>query len=230
MAALIAAATGLPPDVATATLRRGPFAVRPIDEAVIAEQRAAADIFHQIGVIPRSVDVREVAWRGWRPSRAHRRGPRRSHPPPAIYAPASQPDWLQSSSGVCSVAVGFEERIMNTLAIVVVASLAAASAAPAAFAQAGYGGPGGGPAVWTLDARIAEVERSLDKGAADGALDRREYDNAKRVVRDIKVHEREYMDSHGGQLDPSVRLRFEEDLDTIIGQTHWKRQEWRRPW
>jgi aliphatic sulfonates family ABC transporter substrate-binding protein len=68
VAGLIAAATGLPPDVAAATLRRGPFAVKPIDDAVIAQQQAAADIFQQIGAIPNAVDVRAAAWRGWRPA------------------------------------------------------------------------------------------------------------------------------------------------------------------
>ncbi len=68
VAALIASATGLPPEVAAATLRRGPFAVKPIDDAIIAEQQAAADVFRQAGVISEAVDIRAVTWRGWRGS------------------------------------------------------------------------------------------------------------------------------------------------------------------
>ena len=65
VAAVIARATGLPPEIAAATLRRGPFAVRPIDEATIAEQQACADLFFAVGALPKAVDVRTAAWRRW---------------------------------------------------------------------------------------------------------------------------------------------------------------------
>ena len=65
VAGLIAEATGLPPDIAAATLRRGPFAVRPIDDAVIAQQQAAADVFRGVGAIPGRIDIRAAVWRGW---------------------------------------------------------------------------------------------------------------------------------------------------------------------
>jgi sulfonate transport system substrate-binding protein len=65
VADMIVRATGLPRDIAAATLRRGPFAVRPIDDAVIAQQQACADLFHAVGAIPKAIDVRADAWRGW---------------------------------------------------------------------------------------------------------------------------------------------------------------------
>jgi sulfonate transport system substrate-binding protein len=65
VAGIIATATGLPPDIAAATLRRGPFAVRPMDDAVIAAQQVAADVFHDVGAIPARLDVRSITWRGW---------------------------------------------------------------------------------------------------------------------------------------------------------------------
>jgi hypothetical protein len=36
--------------------------------------------------------------------------------------------------------------------------------------------------------------------------------------------------AHGGQLDPTEERHFEDDLDKVIGETHWVRPEWRRPW
>jgi sulfonate transport system substrate-binding protein len=65
VAGVIAKASGLPPDVTVAMLRRGPFAVRPVDEAIVAQQQACADIFRDIGAIPRAIDVGKDAWRGW---------------------------------------------------------------------------------------------------------------------------------------------------------------------
>ncbi len=63
---LIASATGLPEDIAAAALRRGPLAVRPVDEAAIVAQQASADIFRADGALPARVDVRAAAWQGWR--------------------------------------------------------------------------------------------------------------------------------------------------------------------
>jgi len=65
VASVIATSSGLPPDVAVAMLRRGPFAVRPIDDAIVAQQQACADVFRDIGAIPRAIDVGKDAWRGW---------------------------------------------------------------------------------------------------------------------------------------------------------------------
>ncbi len=63
---VIAAATGLPEEIAAASLRRGALAVRPVDDAVIAAQQVAADVFQAIGAIPARIDFRAAAWRGWR--------------------------------------------------------------------------------------------------------------------------------------------------------------------
>jgi sulfonate transport system substrate-binding protein len=63
---LIADATGLPQDIAAASLRRGPLAVRPVDEVVIVAQQASADVFQAIGAIPSHVEIRAAAWQGWR--------------------------------------------------------------------------------------------------------------------------------------------------------------------
>jgi len=62
---LVSQATGLPQDIVAASLRRGPYAVAPVDDAALAGQQASADIFREIGAIPARVDVRAAAWRGW---------------------------------------------------------------------------------------------------------------------------------------------------------------------
>lgn len=65
VAAVIAQASGLPLEIAAASLRRGPFAVRPMDDVIIAQQQACADLFREVGAIPKPIDVRAAAWRGW---------------------------------------------------------------------------------------------------------------------------------------------------------------------
>jgi sulfonate transport system substrate-binding protein len=68
--ALIQAATGLPANIVATGLRRGPFAVVPVSDAVIKAQQANADIFQRLGVIPAAVDVRTAAWTRWAPATA----------------------------------------------------------------------------------------------------------------------------------------------------------------
>jgi aliphatic sulfonates family ABC transporter substrate-binding protein len=65
VAGFLASGAGLPLDVAAASLRRGPFRVRPMDENIIAAQQRAADVFLDIGAIPTRIDVAADAWRGW---------------------------------------------------------------------------------------------------------------------------------------------------------------------
>jgi aliphatic sulfonates family ABC transporter substrate-binding protein len=64
---IVAAASGLPPDIVEASLRRGALAVDPMTPDVVARQQASADIFQSIGAIPAHVSVADAAWTGWRP-------------------------------------------------------------------------------------------------------------------------------------------------------------------
>lgn len=66
VARIIAAATGLPADIAQAALRRGRYAVDPLDDAILAGQQQVADTFHAIGAIPKAIRVRDAAWLGWK--------------------------------------------------------------------------------------------------------------------------------------------------------------------
>jgi sulfonate transport system substrate-binding protein len=59
----IAPLQGLPADIVEASLRRYEFSVRPLSDAVIAEQQRIADTFHQLKLIPKPVSVKEASWK-----------------------------------------------------------------------------------------------------------------------------------------------------------------------
>lgn len=62
--ALIAAATGLDPEVARLFLgRRPPSPVAPLGASVIATQQALADTYSEAGLIPRAIRVEQAVWR-----------------------------------------------------------------------------------------------------------------------------------------------------------------------
>jgi sulfonate transport system substrate-binding protein len=61
----IARASGLSEDIVRISRRRGPFAVAPLTDALIARQQVAADTFSEAGVIPKRIRVNDAAWRGW---------------------------------------------------------------------------------------------------------------------------------------------------------------------
>ncbi|WP_337188049.1 aliphatic sulfonate ABC transporter substrate-binding protein [Phenylobacterium sp.] len=62
---VVSDATGLPRDIVQAALRRGPFAVAPLDAETMAAQQDAADAFLEIGALPARIDVTEAVWSGW---------------------------------------------------------------------------------------------------------------------------------------------------------------------
>ncbi|BBK32719.1 NitT/TauT family transport system substrate-binding protein/sulfonate transport system substrate-binding protein [Stella humosa] len=62
-ATLIAQATGVEPAAQERTLMRLGIELKPMDEAVIAQQQAIADVFHGLGLIARPIVVRDAVWR-----------------------------------------------------------------------------------------------------------------------------------------------------------------------
>lgn len=66
VAALIAAQTGLPPRVVALWQQRSRFGAIPIDAAIVARQQQVADLFYQLKLIPRKVDISTQVWQ-WRP-------------------------------------------------------------------------------------------------------------------------------------------------------------------
>jgi sulfonate transport system substrate-binding protein len=59
----IAPLQGLAVDIVEASLRRYEFGVRPLSDAVVAQQQKIADTFHQLKLIPKPVSVREATWK-----------------------------------------------------------------------------------------------------------------------------------------------------------------------
>lgn len=59
----IAPLQGLPVDVVETSLRRYEFDVRPLTDAVVAQQQKIADTFHQLKLIPKPIAVRESTWK-----------------------------------------------------------------------------------------------------------------------------------------------------------------------
>jgi len=54
---------GIPADVLEVALRRQAFGIKPIDDAVIAEQQKVADRFVALGVLPKPIKVNDAIWR-----------------------------------------------------------------------------------------------------------------------------------------------------------------------
>ncbi len=54
---------GIPPAVLAVALARMGYGVKPLDEAVTAEQQRIADAFHGIGLLPKPISVKDVVWK-----------------------------------------------------------------------------------------------------------------------------------------------------------------------
>lgn len=54
---------GIPAPVLEIALKRQSFGIKPLDEAVIAEQQRIADTFQQLGLLPKPIKVNEIVWR-----------------------------------------------------------------------------------------------------------------------------------------------------------------------
>jgi sulfonate transport system substrate-binding protein len=62
IAELLAAQTGLPKSVLESALSHLSFGVRPLDDAVVADQQRIADAFREIGLLPKPITVRDAVW------------------------------------------------------------------------------------------------------------------------------------------------------------------------
>lgn len=59
-------AQGIDLAIETRVVERAAYSIVPIDEAIIAGQQATADRFHDIGLIPKRIAVRDIVWK-WTP-------------------------------------------------------------------------------------------------------------------------------------------------------------------
>lgn len=59
----LAPPTGIPAPILEAALKRQSFGVKPIDDAVIADQQKIGDAFFALGLIPKKIKVDEAVWK-----------------------------------------------------------------------------------------------------------------------------------------------------------------------
>ncbi len=67
LAALAAEATGIDAGTWSTAFGRAEFKLGPVTQAQLAQQQQLADTFHQLGVIPRRIDVSEYLWQPPKP-------------------------------------------------------------------------------------------------------------------------------------------------------------------
>jgi sulfonate transport system substrate-binding protein len=59
---VLAAITGVDPDIQTIAARRSSFAIGKVTDDIVATQQAVADRFFHLGLIPRQIAVRDAVW------------------------------------------------------------------------------------------------------------------------------------------------------------------------
>ena len=59
----LSAPIGIPAPILETALKRQSYGIKPIDDAVIAEQQSIADKFFALGLLPKAITVKEIAWR-----------------------------------------------------------------------------------------------------------------------------------------------------------------------
>ena len=102
------------------------------------------------------------------------------------------------------------------------------------------GGPGrdqaGGPerdhaGGWDIDRRIDWTQERINRGRADGSLDRHEFRRAQSQLNRIRQDERRARWHEGGRLDDQARDMLLARLDHLHEEIHWMRDNGEhRPW
>lgn len=62
IAAQLAEITGIDVDIQRLAAERANYAISPVSEAVVQQQQSVADLFFKLGVIPKSINIREAVW------------------------------------------------------------------------------------------------------------------------------------------------------------------------
>lgn len=63
VAQILGASAALEPAVAKLSVERLSFGVQPLNDKVIAQQQAIADVFHELKILPKKLNVAEAVWR-----------------------------------------------------------------------------------------------------------------------------------------------------------------------
>jgi hypothetical protein len=87
---------------------------------------------------------------------------------------------------------------------------------------------------WSLVQRETWLQQRIDRGRADGSLDRRETFRAQRALNDIKTLQAQLTRRDHGRLNETDRLYIEQRLETLRNSLHWMRENremapWARP-
>jgi hypothetical protein len=87
------------------------------------------------------------------------------------------------------------------------------------------------PGVWSLDQREAWLQERIDRGRANGSLDRREVFRAERGLQDIRRMQADLTARDGGMLNPPDRHYLEERIDQLRSTLNWMQDlpPWARP-
>ena len=110
---------------------------------------------------------------------------------------------------------------MKSLVTAALGALAFAVAAPA-LAQ---------PEGWDIDRREHWMAERIERGVADGSLDRREARRVHRELDSIRDQEDRMRVRHGGRLDDRDRMVLEYRLDELGARIRWLRHnEEAAPW
>jgi hypothetical protein len=84
---------------------------------------------------------------------------------------------------------------------------------------------------WTLRERETWASDRIDRSRDDGALDRGEYDRARRSLGDLRHEEDRMRDHQHGQLTDNETAGIESRLDGMADQIHRAHQEaFVKPW
>jgi sulfonate transport system substrate-binding protein len=62
-AAQLAPPIGIPAPILETALKRQSYGAKPLDDKVIAEQQKIGDLFHSLGLIPKTIKVSDIVWR-----------------------------------------------------------------------------------------------------------------------------------------------------------------------
>lgn len=90
------------------------------------------------------------------------------------------------------------------------------------------------PGGWSLEQREDWLQQRIERGRADGSLDRREAYRAERSLRDIRAMQARLLRRDRGRLTDADRLYLEQRLDRLRDGLRWMRQNsetapWARP-
>ena len=87
------------------------------------------------------------------------------------------------------------------------------------------------PAGWDIDRREQWLADRIDRGVADGSLDRREAHRVHEELRSIHGEEDHMRMRHDGRLSDGDRAMLEGRLDDLSHQIHWMHENNERaPW